>query len=101
MSPRSEPSKSGRPLGRLDDSRDLPDGRSSERLHELAGVTELILEVRNEAWTLIDRYERTLGLAVIPTICLRAARRILRGSARARQLRRTLRHARNRIRDAA
>jgi hypothetical protein len=60
----------------------------------LEGVTELILEIRDEAYQLVRLYERTLGLAVIPVLAARAARRVLKRSARARRIRDRLRERR-------
>lgn len=48
------------------------DFSTPEALAALNGVTELVLEIRQEVSGKLELYERTLGLAVIPVLIRRA-----------------------------
>lgn len=58
-------------------SSDGLDYSSPEMQAELAGLSNLILEIREEAGRTNRLYERTLGLAVVPMLLRRAAGRLV------------------------
>jgi hypothetical protein len=75
----------------LRDSADLDPRKSREfdfstpeGFEALRGLSELVLEIRDEVGGRMHLYERTLGLAVLPVLARRAAGRVKRRIARAR-----------------